>query len=435
MYKLVTKTVIISLLILCLCSCSLNAGPINIDASPNTDGYDFGTAASKLSYASGLAVTDGFLKNFGEEITSQLVSAAESNNFSEKTWLDITGWSYHVVSDILSGNYTAENIKNCGDNGKPTFNIAFAGDILLDKNFNPMVHAGQMGGVINCIDKSVVKYLNDSDVFLINNEFSVGERGERQIDKTWTFQVAPYKLQVLKDLGADIVSLANNHVYDFGEVGFLDTMDSLKKAGIPYIGAGNNIDEASKPYFFVVNGIKVGIVAASCAEKSKIFTQVANENTNGIMGTYDSKAFVNAIKKADSQCDILIAYVHWGTESTTVLDKQQKDLAREYIDAGVDAVIGGHPHCLQGMEFYKNVPIIYSVGNFWFNSKPLDSCVITLEIGRDASIKTKIMPLRQENCEVHYLSDAKESRALFDRVESYEPQGVKIDNNGVINPK
>ena len=400
MKKYIIGILIITLLF-SLTSCKVVVEPEAIPIVTTTQaGFDYASAASKLSAVSGLPVTSKYLENLGEETALRLVSAVDSGTYTEKTWLSVTGYSYYVTKDILSGNYNAENIKNCGNNGKDSFSVAFVGDILFDKDFRPMVHANEMGGVLNCIDKSIVE---------------------------------PDKIQLFRDLGADIVSLANNHIYDYGEVGFFDTIDNLKKAGMPYVGAGSDVDEASKPYYFVVNGVKVGIVAASCAEKTTSFNPVATAETHGVMGTYDSAAFVDAIKKADAECDILVAYVHWGTENTTVLDEQQKTLAREYIDAGVDAVIGGHTHCLQGMEFYKNVPIVYSVGNFWFNSKNLDSCVITLEVGREGDLGIKIMPLKQQNCETRLLT-GDDARALFDRVESYEPQGVMIADDGLITP-
>ena len=140
---------------------------------------------------------------------------------------------------------------------------------------------------------------------MINNEFSIGTRGSALEGKTWTFQAAPETVEIHKTLGADIVSLANNHVYDFGEEGFTDTLDYLTAAGIPYVGAGRNLDEARQAQYFIVNGVKVGIVAASRAEKV-YFTPVATEDTPGIMGTYESADFLEAIKEADAQCDILI---------------------------------------------------------------------------------------------------------------------------------
>ena len=432
--KKILVSILIITLVISLTSCRVVVDPDVIPVVTTTEpGFDYVSAASKLSAASGLPVTEGYLENLGEDIAFRLVSAVDSGTYTEKTWLTVTGYSYYVTKDILSGNYTADNIKNCGNNGKNSFSVAFVGDILFDKDFRPMAHASQMGGVLNCIDKSIVDYLNACDVFMINNEFTIGERGEPLPGKTWTFQVEPDKIQLFRDLGADIVSLANNHIYDYGEVGFFDTIDNLKKVEMPYIGAGSNLDEAAKPYYFVVNGIKVGIVAASCAEKTTSFNPVATAETHGIMGTYDSAEFIKAIKKADAECDILVAYVHWGTENTTILDEQQKTLAREYVDAGVDAVIGGHTHCLQGMEFYKNVPIVYSVGNFWFNSKNLDSCVITLEIDAAGNMGIKIMALKQQNCETRLLT-GEDARALYDRVESYEPQGVSIADDGLITP-
>ncbi len=432
--KLFFNIIIITLILCLLSSCKIQTPEGYGEAIvAQAKALNYSEASEKISEASGLAVSAEFLKDFGDEPVKSLLEQVENGSYTELSWLETLGYSYHVISDMLSGKIDSKNIENRGDNGKDTFSFAFVGDILFDPDYAPMVHSYEKGGVINCIDKAVVDYLNACDIFLINNEFSIGERGAPLKGKTWTFQAHPDRIQIFKDLGADIVSLANNHVYDYGLEGFADTMYHLKNAGMPYVGAGMNVGEAAEGYYFIVNGIKVGVVAASRAEKV-YFTPVATNNDAGVMGTYESERFIKAIKVADEQCDFLIAYVHWGTENSTVLEDAQKTMAREYIDAGVDAVIGGHTHCLQGMDFYKGAPIIYSVGNFWFNSKTLDSCVITLNFDRKMNVQTTIMPLKQQGCETRLLSDPEDSRALFDRVESYEPQGVKISDSGVITP-
>ncbi len=400
----------------------------------NAQLMNFEEKAQLISEKTGIPMTAEFLEKSGEEKAQFIINAIESGTYTELSWLEAYGYSYHVIKDMISGDIDADNIKDMGYNGKDSFTVSFVGDILFDSDFMPMVHASQKGGVLNCIDKATVDYLKASDVFLINNEFTVGERGTPLPNKTWTFQAHPDRLQLFEEMGVDIVSLANNHVYDYGQVGFEDTMANLDAKGIPYIGAGMNLGEAAEGYYFIVNGIKVGIVAASSAEKVR-FTPVATETTAGVMGTYDSAEFLKAIKSAKSQCDILVAYVHWGTENTTRLDADQITMAKEYIDAGVDAVIGGHPHCLQGMDFYNGKPIIYSVGNFWFNSKSLDSCVITLEIDNKMQIKALLVPLEQKGCETRLLTEESERRALFDRVEGFEPQKVEIADDGVITPK
>lgn len=395
--------------------------------------YDYAKAAYTVAVAARCNMTAAFLETvIGKEKTKEIVAEIENGSYTDDLWLEKAGFSYNVMKDLLSGNIGAENISYFGDNGKDSFTLSFVGDILFDPDFNPMYHASIKGGVLNCIDDEILNYLRTSDVFLINNEFTYGERGKPLSGKTWTFQAAPSTVNLLKDMGADIVSLANNHVYDYGEIGFTDTMAVLDEAGIPYIGAGMNIGEAAEGHFFIINGIKVGIIAASRAEKVS-FTPVADYDKAGVMGTYDSENFLKAVKFAKSQCDYLIAYVHWGTENSTKLEAPQKEMAREYIDAGVDAVIGGHTHCLQGMEFYNGKPIVYSVGNFWFNSKTLDSCVITVELDKKMNSEISILPLKQQNCETRLLT-GEDARDLFDRVESYEPQGVTILDDGTITP-
>lgn len=426
---------IMAALLLFLCSgCRISdEKAIAAFASLKEPPYDYEKAAYTVAVAARCNMTAAFLESvLGKEKTKIIVSEIENGSYTDDIWLETAGFSYNVMKDLLSGNIGAESISYFGDNGKESFTLSFVGDILFDPDFAPMYHASQNGGVLNCIDAEVVNYLRTSDVFLINNEFTYGERGTPLSGKTWTFQAAPSTVNLLKDMGADIVSLANNHVYDYGEIGFADTMAVLDEAGIPYVGAGMNISKAAEGHYFIINGLKVGIVAASRAEKVS-FTPVSDYDKAGVMGTYDSENFIKAVKFAKEQCDYLIAYVHWGTENSTKLETAQKEMAREYIDAGVDAVIGGHTHCLQGMEFYNGKPIVYSVGNFWFNSKTLDSCVITVELDRAMNSEISVLPLKQQNCETRLLT-GEDARDLFDRVESYEPQGVTILNDGTITP-
>lgn len=400
--------------------------------SPADSVYDFELAAQKISAAYGKPVEADLLEFIGREKTENLLGDAENGIFNDASWLHATGYTYLANLDFKNGAVDSEYIRDFGFNGKDTFDVSFAGDVLYDPDFSPMGHANSMGGVVECIDSEVVEYLRASDVLLINNEFSVGTRGEPLAGKTWTFQASPESLQIHKDLGADIVSLANNHVYDYSKIGFYDTLDHLEAAGIPYVGAGRNLDEAKQAQYFIVNGVKIGIVAASRAEKV-YFTPVATEDSAGIMGTYESADFLDAIREADAQCDILIVNVHWGTENSVKLEKAQKTMAREYIDAGADAVIGGHTHCVQGLEFYNGKPIAYSIGNFWFSSYTLDSCVVTLRIDGNLNVETRFLPLIQEGCESHLL-EGEERREYLDKVESFEPQAVRISDDGLVTP-
>ena len=165
----------------------------------------------------------------------------------------------------------------------------------------------------------------------------------------------------------------HNHVYDYGADALYDTADLLDLAGIPYVGGGRDIQEAKEPVYFIVNGIKVGFVAASNGERIK-YTPQATENTPGILRAYDTTEYNEVIQKASKECDYLIAYIHWGTEDSNYLNENQQRWGREFLASGADIVVGGHPHVLQGMEEYNGKIILYSLGNFCFgaNKNPAD---------------------------------------------------------------
>src|SRR5699024_5552675 len=132
-----------------------------------------------------------------------------------------------------------------------------------------------------CISPEILDITNDADIFYLNHEYTVSDRGEALAGKLYTFRAKPERMELLTEMGTDLVSLANNHIYDYGEEAMLDTMDYLDQAGIPYVGGGRNLDEAKSPVYYIVNGMKIGFVAASNAEIT-LYTPAAGENTPGI---------------------------------------------------------------------------------------------------------------------------------------------------------
>lgn len=251
--------------------------------------------------------------------------------------------------------------------------------------------------------------------------------------KAYTFRADPSRVDVLDILGVDIVGLANNHVYDYGEEAFLDTLDTLEEAGILFVGAGRNLEEAMTPVYMELQGKTIAFVAASRAEKNKMTPQ-ATENTPGILRCYDTALFDEEIAMAAQNADIVIALPHWGTEYSTVLEQVQIDTAKEYIDAGADVIIGAHTHCLQGFGFYEGSPIIYSLGNYWFNEKTLDTMLITLHCYGDSDsddMDVVITPALQEGCQTRIVSDSRKQRELYDYLESISID-VRIDDAGRV---
>lgn len=322
-----------------------------------------------------------------------------------------------------------------------TLRLGFAGDMNLDESWaTTQALDARENGIYDCIDPALIEELNGLDVFMVNNEFTYSDRGTPTANKKYTFRAKPERVEVLQTLGTDIVLLANNHVFDYGADAFVDTLSVLEEAGIPYVGAGRNLEEACKPYCFEWDGIKIAYVAATRAEKYKL-TPEATADTPGVLRCYDPERFLQVIEEAASQADYVVASVHFGTEYEAMADDAQRELAYAMIDAGADAVIGSHAHVIQGMEFYQGKPIIYNLGNFWFNGKELYSCVVELELsvdvqreGEEGAVSLEevlFLPCTQYDCYTRW----EQSGELRDEILSYEESisfGIEIDAEGRV---
>ena len=320
------------------------------------------------------------------------------------------------------------------DNHPYDFTVCFAGDINLDDNWGTTVFMdSQENGIYDCISEELIKSMQEADVMCLNNEFTFTERGEKIPGKLYHFRANPSRVEVLKELGVDVVKLANNHACDYGSQSLLDTMDTLKGAEIEYIGAGKDLEEAMTPVYMEVDGKIVAFVAATRAEKN-IKTPQAIETEPGVLRCYETDLFVQTIKEAKKNADFVLAYVHWGTEYSHELEEVQLTSGKEYLDAGADAIIGAHSHCLQGMEYYEGKPIIYSLGNYWFNEKTLDTMLLELHFSGndlDGQLDVKVIPAIQEDYKTTFVSDKEERERIFSFLEGISIN-VSIDENGIL---
>ena len=324
------------------------------------------------------------------------------------------------------------------------FTLGFAGDICLGDNYIPMQHQEAIGSedISDGIDPRFIEIMRGMDQMWINNEFVYSRRGAPLDGKAWTFCGDPDNVSYLKDLGVDIVGLANNHTFDFGEESFLDTLETLEEAEIPYVGAGRNIKQAAAPVYLETDGFRIAYVAASRAEYT-IYTPEATDTEPGILWCYDYDRFLESIEEAAANADYVIALPHWGVEHSTELEDEQIYGAHACIDAGADAVIGAHPHILQGLEYYEGKPILYSLGNFWFDDYDIDTMVAQLQIKgkraegdaplKDAEVELRLYPGTQSGVYTA-LADTDEwkSRILQD-LENISVN-VRIDEDGVVHP-
>ncbi|MBO4893311.1 MAG: CapA family protein [Clostridia bacterium] len=391
--------------------------------------YDYSTASTVLSEATGRIIPAQFLESLPTEEIDGMLSQVESGSGIIK---GANGESINVMLSRFGNEIDGKTVIDLGSNGKNYFELGFTGDMNFTEEGYIMPHARELAnGVVDCIDSAFKNVMKSVDIMLVNNEFTYSERGTPMANKQYTFRADPDSVKYLTLLGVDIVSLANNHTYDYGHDAFIDTLGTLDNAGIARVGAGENLNEASKEISYIINGCKVAYLAASRAESIR-FTPVATKDSEGVFGCYEgSEELINRVAEAKAKNDYVIVYVHWGAEYSTELTDPQKELAKKYIDAGADAVIGAHPHILQGMEIYNGKPVVYSLGNFLFGTKTLDSGLAVLRI-ENGSISLKFMPGRQENSEVKYLGLNSERERIFSKIIDISPSKIKIDSEGNV---
>ena len=170
------------------------------------------------------------------------------DSYSDKIWHDIYEYSYIVLMDMYNDKYKDINHAKVIDNDNNN-TISFVGDVSLADNWYIMPEYDKRGKkVYGILSEDTVKVMNESAIMVVNNEFTVSNRGEKMPGKYYTFRASPERLSIYEEMGVDLVTLANNHVYDFGRDAFYDMLDSFREYKIPYIGAGKNIEEAKEAY-------------------------------------------------------------------------------------------------------------------------------------------------------------------------------------------
>ena len=316
-----------------------------------------------------------------------------------------------------------------------TVTMAFAGDILFDASYsvqNRILAAD--GDVSQAVGDTLLERMRAVDIMMVNNEFPYTDSGSPQAEKTFTFHAMPRAVRQLKEMGVDLAGIANNHTFDYGERGLLDTLDTLDRAGVGRVGAGRNIEEASHPMVYLAGGMRIAVIAATQLERyANPNTRGATAELPGVFRCMDDTRLCEVIRKAKEENDFVVVFIHWGNENEVPLHWSQTNQGPDITAAGADLVIGAHSHCLQPLGYVNDVPIVYSLGNFLFNSKTLDTCLIECDIKRlpegGAHLTSlRFLPCIQSGCKVRFAEDGDKTRIL-DYMRSISP-GVTIADDG-----
>lgn len=242
----------------------------------------------------------------------------------------------------------------------------------------------------------MLPYIKECDISITNLECPLVEDGT-PIKKTGPNLKAPIKsIEALKYAGFNMVTLANNHMMDYGADGLNSTINVCKENDIEYMGAGQNITEAQVIKYFNIKNKKIAFINCCENEWSTTFGNYPGCNPLNEIDIY------NQIKEAKSNSDYVITIIHGGHEMFEYPSPRMKKLYRWFIDLGADAVICHHTHCFSGYEIYDGKPIVYSLGNFIFDSTSLRNSIwnygaAAVIIIDDHNIKLELYPYTQCN--------------------------------------
>lgn len=309
---------------------------------------------------------------------------------------------------------------------KSDIQLVFTGDVLLH---NTTLGAYARGGLDQMVEKKLTDKMIAADITMVNQEFAFSDGGTPMENKKYTFRSSPKNVSIFNEMGIDIVSLANNHTLDYGVDALLDSFETLDAANIKYVGAGENLEEAKKIEYFDIKGSRIAFVASS-----RVIPNVgwnATKSKPGMLTTYDPTTTLKVIEEAKANADYVVIYVHWGVEYAQSPQPYQKTMARQYIDAGADAVVGSHTHSLQGIEYYKEKPIIYSLGNFAFNKTIKQTALLEMNIRMDGSIDLSLYPCEAKNGRTTMITEQARVDAFNEYMESIS-FGIKIQEGQKI---
>lgn len=300
--------------------------------------------------------------------------------------------------------------------------IIIGADVVpIEKNINIF----ESGDVDKLIDKKLLCELKSADFRVFNLEVPLTDR-EEPIKKCGPNLIAPTKtVNGIKALMPNLLTLANNHIMDQGEQGLYSTVKALSENGISYVGVGNNVFDAAKPYILELDGAKIGFYA--CCEHE---FSVAGENTPGV-NPYEPLDSFDHISKLKQSCDFVVVLYHGGKEHYRYPSPYLRRICRKMCEVGADFVVCQHTHCVGCMEYIGKSAVVYGQGNFHFNAHSNEFWDSSLLVRLDFSegMKLDFIPVKQSGCGIAY-GDEKTVKEFFDRSEQIKIPGFVEEEYG-----
>lgn len=306
-----------------------------------------------------------------------------------------------------------------------TVTVSAVGDMIFDRKVGALVASS--GGLAPL--RHVAGLLERADITVGNLESPLSSGGTPNTAKDVIFRGDPRGIEGLKASGFDFLSLANNHVLDYGPAALEDTVALLDGAGIGYAGAGSDRTEAWKPAVRRVRGASVAFLSFSHILPAGF---VATDSRAGLAaGRGNMEAVAEAIRAANEEYDYVLVSFHWGVEYEDYANGDQVRDARTAIDAGADMVLSHHPHVIQGIEFYGNGLIAYSTGDFVFDHysrKTGEAFILDAELGPAGVSNVVCTPVYLDTHGAPDVVTGDEATVILERLKAISsPHGTSVE--------
>jgi poly-gamma-glutamate capsule biosynthesis protein CapA/YwtB (metallophosphatase superfamily) len=320
-----------------------------------------------------------------------------------------------MLGSVLEKTITLEFVTK----ERPPLKIMAVGDIMLDQLTRQRLKEYDYTYPF----AEVKELFKQGDVVFGNLESPISSRGTPLPGKRYAFRAAPFSVKSLVDGGINMVSLANNHIMDYGEEALEDTLEILTEHNIAHAGAGMNLTDAHAGTYLEVQGYRVGLLAYTddfaVPARFRSLWQ-AGEQKAGAALLHDRKKIKADIERMRLEVDVLLVSFHWGYEYTHRITAEQRELAYLAVESGADLVLGHHPHVPQGVEVYAGKPIVYSLSNFVFYPftnypETLDTFILEAEFHAGEVTALSLIPVRGGNSQP-YVPKGPELQGLISRL-------------------
>lgn len=301
------------------------------------------------------------------------------------------------------------------------FSIIIGGDLVPTKTNLDLFNAGD---IVNLIGNDLRDILNNCDFRIFNLEVPLSD-SEAPIPKCGPNLIAPTStVRGIKALNPSLIALANNHILDHGVQGLRSTEVILKRYGIPYVGAGNNLVEASRPYIIEREGIRIGIYA--CAEHEFSIATDVNPGAN----PFDPLESLDHIISLKAECDYVIMLYHGGKEYYRYPSPYLQKVCRKIAQKGADLVVCQHSHCIGCYEEYEGSIIVYGQGNFIFDHSESDywQTSLLLRVSISDRIAVDYIPIGKNGKSIELAVSKEKSEIL----EQFKHRSAQINEHGFI---